>query len=222
MKLVIGDKNSSSWSMRPGLVLKHFGIPFEEIMVRLNRPDSSANILAHSPSGKVPCLVTDGGAVVWESLAIMETLAELFPQHAMWPRDATTRAYARSVSSEMHAGFSDLREQMSMDIRRQSFGQVPTAGAAANIKRVDTIWRHCLDAQGGPFLFGEFGGADAMFAPIVMRFITYQPELRAVSQDYVARVAAHPLVAEWVAGALGEPDEWRLPRYELFAPTAAA
>jgi glutathione S-transferase len=204
MKLVIGDKNSSSWSMRPWLVLKHFGIPFEEIMVRLNRPDSSANILAHSPSGKVPCLVTDGGAVVWESLAIMETLAELFPQHAMWPRDATARAYARSVSSEMHAGFSDLREQMSMDIRRQSFGQVPTAGAVANIKRVDAIWRHCLDAHGGPFLFGDFGIADAMSAPVVMRFNSYAPKLSGAALAYCARVTALPATAEWIQGARDE------------------
>src|ERR1700722_15927201 len=204
MKLVIGDKNSSSWSMRPWLVLKHFGIPFEEIMVRLNRPDSSANILAHSPSGKVPCLVTDGGAVVWESLAIMETLAELFPQHAMWPRDATTRAYARSVSSEMHAGFSDLREQMSMDIRRQSFGQVPTAGGVGNIKRVDAIWRHCLDAHGGPFLFGDFGIADAMFAPVVMRFNSYAPKLSGAALAYCARVTALPATAEWIQGARDE------------------
>src|SRR5471030_2075306 len=100
MKLIIGDKNVSSWSMRPWLVLKHFGIPFEEIMIRLGRPDSSANILAHSPSGKVPCLVTDAGDAVWESVAIMETLAELFPQHAMWPRDAAARAHARSISAE--------------------------------------------------------------------------------------------------------------------------
>ena len=205
MKLIIGDKNVSSWSMRPWLVLKHFGIPFEEVMIRLGRPDSSANILAHSPSGKVPCLVTDAGDAVWESAAIMETLAELFPQHAMWPRDAAARAHARSISAEMHAGFADLREQMSMNIQRQAFGQELTAGALANVKRIDLIWRNCLDAHGGPFLFGkEFGIADAMFAPVVMRFNSYAPKLSETALAYAARITALPDVAEWIAGARNE------------------
>jgi glutathione S-transferase len=205
MKLVIGDKNVSSWSMRPWLVLKHFGIPFEEIMIRLARPDSSANILAHSPSGKVPCLVTDAGDAVWESLAIMETLAELFPQHAMWPRDAAARVHARSISAEMHAGFADLREQMSMNIQRQAFGQELMAGALANVKRIDVIWRNCLTARGGPFLFGnEFGIADAMFAPVVMRFNSYAPKLSETALAYCASVTALPVVAEWIEGARKE------------------
>jgi glutathione S-transferase len=205
MKLVIGDKNMSSWSMRPWLVLKHFGIPFEEDMIRLGRPDSSAKILAHSPSGKVPCLVTDAGDAVWESVAIMETLAELFPQHAMWPRDAAARAHARSISAEMHAGFADLREQMSMDIQRQAFGLELTAGALANVKRIDLIWRNCLDAHGGPFLFGrEFGIADAMFAPVVMRFNSYAPKLSETALGYGARITALPIVAEWIEGARNE------------------
>jgi glutathione S-transferase len=205
MKLVIGDKNVSSWSMRPWLVLKHFGIPFEEVMIRLGRPDSSANILAHSPSGKVPCLVTDAGDAVWESAAIMETLAEMFPQHAMWPRDTAARAHARSISAEMHAGFADLREQMSMNIQRQAFGQELTAGALANVKRIDLIWRNCLDAHGGPFLFGkEFGIADAMFAPVVMRFNSYAPKLSETARSYAARITALPEVAEWIEGARNE------------------
>jgi glutathione S-transferase len=191
--------------MRPWLVLKHFGIPFEEIMIRLARPDSSANILAHSPSGKVPCLVTDAGDAVWESAAIMETLAELFPQHAMWPRDTAARAHARSISAEMHAGFADLREQMSMNIQRQAFGQELTAGALANVKRIDLIWRNCLDAHGGPFLFGkEFGIADAMFAPVVMRFNSYAPKLSETARSYAARITALPEVAEWIEGARNE------------------
>jgi glutathione S-transferase len=205
MKLVIGDKNVSSWSMRPWLVLKHFGIPFEEDMIRLGRPDSSANILAHSPSGKVPCLVTDAGDAVWESVAIMETLAELFPQHAMWPRDAAARAHARSISAEMHAGFADLREQMSMNIQRQAFGQELTAGTLANVKRIDLIWRTCLDTHGGPFLFGkEFGIADAMFAPVVMRFNSYAPKLSETALAYAASITALPDVAEWIEGARNE------------------
>ncbi|OXC77860.1 glutathione S-transferase family protein [Caballeronia sordidicola] len=205
MKLVIGDKNVSSWSMRPWLVLKHFGIPFEEDMIRLGRPDSSANILAHSPSGKVPCLVTDAGDAVWESVAIMETLAELFPQHAMWPRDAAARAHARSISAEMHAGFADLREQMSMNIQRQAFGQELTAGTLANVKRIDLIWRTCLDTHGGPFLFGkQFGIADAMFAPVVMRFNSYAPKLSETALAYAASITALPDVAEWIEGARNE------------------
>ena len=205
MKLIIGDKNVSSWSMRPWLVLKHFGIPFDEVMIRLARPDSSANILVHSPSGKVPCLVTDAGDAVWESVAIMETLAELFPQHAMWPRDAAARAHARSISAEMHAGFADLREQMSMNIQRQTFGLELTAGALANVKRIDLIWRNCLDAHGGPFLFGkEFGIADAMFAPVVMRFNSYAPKLSETALAYAARITALPIVAEWIEGARNE------------------
>jgi glutathione S-transferase len=205
MKLVIGDKNTSSWSMRPWLVLKHFSIPFEETMIRLGQPDSTANILAHSPSGKVPCLVTDAGDAVWESLAIMETLAELFPQHAMWPRDAAARAHARSISAEMHAGFADLREQMSMNIQRQAFSQELTAGALANVKRIDLIWCNCLTAHGGPFLFGdEFGIADAMFAPVVMRFNSYAPKLSETALAYARSVTALPAVAEWIEGARNE------------------
>ena len=190
--------------MRPWILLKHFGVPFEEVMVRLNRPDSSANILSHSPSGKVPCLITDSHAVVWESLAIMETLAELFPQHAMWPRDATDRAYARSVSSEMHAGFSELREHMSMDIRRQAFGQGSTAGVSGNIKRIESIWKHCLDEHKGPFLFGEFTIADAMFAPVVMRFNSYAPKLSDISLAYCKRVTDMAAVAQWIKDARAE------------------
>ena len=205
MKLVIGDKNQSSWSMRPWLVLKHFGIPFEEVLIRLGQPDSTANILAHSPSGKVPCLVTDAGDAVWESLAIMETLAELFPQHAMWPRDAAARAHARSISAEMHAGFNDLREQMSMNIQRQAFGQPLTAGALSNVKRIDKIWSSCLSVHSGPFLFGkEFGIADAMFAPVVMRFNSYAPKISEAARAYCQTITTMTEVAEWIEGARKE------------------
>src|SRR5260370_27176278 len=114
MKLIIGDKNYSSWSMRPWVLMTHFGIAFEEILIELDRPDTQARILEHSPSGRVPCLVTDDGRPVWESLAIAETLAERYPKQALWPRDAAVRAHARSVASEMHAGFGDLRSSMPM------------------------------------------------------------------------------------------------------------
>jgi len=205
MKLVIGDKNQSSWSMRPWLVLKHFGIAFDEVLIRLGQPDSTENILAHSPSGKVPCLVTDAGDAVWESLAIMETLAELYPQHALWPRDAASRAHARSISAEMHAGFNDLREQMSMNIQRQAFGQPLTAGALSNVKRIDKIWSSCLSVHSGPFLFGkEFGIADAMFAPVVMRFNSYAPKISEAARAYCQTITTMTEVAEWIEGARKE------------------
>ncbi|SAK39166.1 glutathione S-transferase domain-containing protein [Caballeronia fortuita] len=204
MKLVIGDKLSSSWSMRPWVLLKHFGIPFEETLIRLGRPGTKAKILEVSPSGKVPCLVTDAGDAVWESLAIIETIAEMYPQHAMWPRDTAARARARSVSAEMHAGFADLRQNMPMDLSIHAPGMGATPGALEDIARIEAIWAECLAKSGGPFLFGEFGIADAMFAPVVMRFHSYAPQLSATSLDYAKRVTALPAVAAWIDDAREE------------------
>jgi glutathione S-transferase len=212
MKLVIGDKNYSSWSMRPWLVLKHFGIPFEEIVVELGGPQTKAAILTHSPSGRVPCLITDDGVSVWDSLAIVETLAERFPQHAMWPRDPAARARARSTSAEMHGGFMDLRSNMWMNIRASFPGKNATAGVLADIARIDAMWREYLDTYGGPFLFGEFGIADAMYAPVVMRFNTWQPALSEVAAAYARRVTEQPAVAAWIAAALAESH--RIDYYE--------
>jgi glutathione S-transferase len=207
MKLVIGDKNVSSWSMRPWLVLTHFGIGFDETLIRLGQPDSKEKILAHSPSGKVPCLVADSGAAVWESLAIMETLAELFPQHALWPRDPDARAHARSISAEMHAGFAPLRQDMSMEITTRAPGRGATRTALADVKRIDAIWSECLRQHGGPFLFGDFGIADAMFAPVVMRFNSYAPSLGDAAYAYAERVTALPAVTAWIDGARREASE---------------
>jgi glutathione S-transferase len=204
MKLVIGDKFNSSWSMRPWILLKHFGIPFDETLIRLGQPDTKSKILEVSPSGKVPCLVTDAGDAVWESLAIVETIAELHPEHAMWPRDAAARAHARSVSAEMHAGFADLRQNMPMEITTRAPGTGATPEALANIARIEAIWAACLAKSGGPFLFGEFGIADAMFAPVVMRFNTYAPRLSATSLEYGERITALPAVAAWIDGAREE------------------
>ena len=204
MKLVIGDKNYSSWSMRPWLVLKHFGIAFEEVMVLLNEAESKASILEHSPSGKVPCLIADDGVTVWDSLAICERLAERYPQHAMWPRDAVARGHARSVSAEMHSGFGALRNNMWMNIRASFPGKNATPGALNDIGRIDAIWSGCLDTYGGPFLFGEFGIADAMYAPVVMRFNTWQPALSEAAAAYVRRVTALPAVKAWIDDALRE------------------
>ena len=201
MKLVIGDKFNSSWSMRPWVLLRHFGIPFEETLIRLNQPGTKAALLAVSPSGKVPCLLTDAGDAVWESLAIIETIAELHPEHAMWPRDAAARARARSISAEMHAGFADLRQNMPMEITTHAPGTGATPGALADIARIEAIWAECLAKSGGPFLFGEFGIADAMFAPVVMRFKSYAPALSATSLDYAKRITTLPAVAAWIDGA---------------------
>ncbi|TDV08108.1 glutathione S-transferase family protein [Paraburkholderia caballeronis] len=204
MRLVIADKNYSSWSMRPWVLLKHFGIPFDETLIELDEPGTKAAILAHSASGKVPCLVTDDGFAVWDSLAIAETLAERHPQHAMWPRDPNARARARSVSAEMHAGFGALRGAMPMNIRTSKPGVGATPDVLADVARIDALWRECVAASGGPFLFGDFTIADAMYAPVVMRFNSYRPALSAEAAAYAARVTALPAVAAWIEAARRE------------------
>ncbi|MDR3099015.1 MAG: glutathione S-transferase family protein [Paraburkholderia sp.] len=204
MKLVIGDKNYSSWSMRPWVLMTHFGIPFEEVLIELGESATKDSILAFSASGKVPCLVTDEGFAVWDSLAIAETLAERFPQHALWPRDANARARARSVSAEMHSSFTDLRTNMTMAIRTSKPGGGATPGTLADIARIEALWSACLEACGGPFLFGDFTIADAMYAPVVMRFNTYAPKLSAQAAAYAARMTAEPAVAAWIEAARKE------------------
>ena len=206
MKLLIGDKNYSSWSMRPWLLLKHFGISFEEVLIPLGEPGTTAAIVAHAPQGpgKVPCLIDEAGLATWDSLAIAETLAERFPQHALWPRDAAARARARCVSAEMHSGFGELRSNMWMNIRASFAGKNATPGALADIARIEAIWRDCLDAHGGPFLFGEFGIADAMYAPVAMRFNTWRPALSANASAYVERITALPAVQAWIDAARRE------------------
>jgi glutathione S-transferase len=215
MKLLIGDKNYSSWSMRPWLLLKHFGIPFEEVLTHLGEPGTTAAILVHAPQGpgKVPCLIDDAGQATWDSLAIAETLAERFPQHALWPRDAAARARARSVSAEMHAGFGELRSNMWMNIRASFPGKNATPGALADIARIETIWRDCLDAHGGPFLLGEFSIADAMYAPVAMRFNTWQPTLSATSSAYVERITALPAAQAWIDAA--RSDTYAIPYQDV-------
>jgi glutathione S-transferase len=204
MKLVIGDKNYSSWSMRPWLLLRHFGIAFEEIVIQLGQDTSKARILEHSPSGKVPCLITGDGVTVWDSLAICETLAELYPQHAMWPRDAVARGHARSISAEMHSGFGDLRTNMWMAIRSSFPGKGATPETLADVARIDAMWSECVKTYGGPFLFGEFSIADAMYAPVVMRFNTWQPKLSEAAAAYARRVTEQPAVAAWIGDAKRE------------------
>jgi len=208
--LVIGDKNISSWSLRPWLALKVCGIPFAEERIRLRQPDSKAKILRHVPSGKVPALKTSTG-VVWESLAVLDYLAERHSEHRLWPQDEEARAVARSISAEMHAGFATLRNAMSMDLLNLLPAPPASAALEADIGRIAAIWKdtRARFGQGGPFLFGAFSNADAMYAPVATRFRTYGVDLARFGDDgtgaaYAAAILALPAVAEWTEGAKAE------------------
>lgn len=214
LKLVIGNKNYSSWSMRPWLAMTAFGIPFEEVRISLGQQETSMRISQHSAAGKVPVLIA-GETTVWDSLAICEYLAEQFPDKRLWPHDVTARAMARSICAEMHSGFGELRSAMWMNIRARFPGKGRTPGAQADIARICEIWENCLARSGHhQFLFGEFSIADAFFAPVVMRFRTYGVWLAPMLQAYVDRVVAHPAVAQWMREAVAEND--RLDKYEVY------
>jgi glutathione S-transferase len=204
LTLVIGDKNYSSWSMRPWLALAAFDIPFNEITITLDQPDTVTRIARYSAAGKVPVLLGDNVAV-WDSLAICEFAAEQFPDRHLWPQDAAARAVARSICAEMHAGFYGLRSAMPMDIAGRYPGQGHTPQAQADIGRICEIWENCLAEFGHHrYLFGDFSIADAFFAPIVMRFRSYSVSLAPALQAYVERIIAHPAVARWIAAAEDE------------------
>jgi glutathione S-transferase len=205
--LVIGNKTYSSWSLRPWLLLRQAGIPFTEIRIPLYTPESSAEIAKYSPSGHVPVLL-DGETRVWESLAICEWAAERHPEAGAWPEAPAVRAVARSVASEMHAGFVSLRAELPMYCRGRRKGVSPSPAALAQIERVRTIWRDCRarHGRGGDFLFGRFGIADAMFAPVVLRFDTYGVELSGAARDYAEAVKALPALREWAAAARTETE----------------
>ncbi len=207
LQLVIGNKNFSSWSLRPWLLLKQAGLPFREIPVRLRQADTNAQILAHSPSGKVPALI-DGDLTVWDSLAICEYLAEKASlNHVdLWPADPKARAEARSVSAEMHSGFAALRQQMSMEVAASRPGEGQTPEVLADIARIAALWTSCRErfAAAGPFLFGDFSVADAMYAPVAFRFHTYGVELPPLAAAYRDTLLALPAMQEWAAGARAE------------------
>ena len=200
MKLVIGDKNYSSWSMRPWLAAKAAGIAFEEQQIWLRQPDTSERIRALSPNGKVPALIADDGAV-FESIAILEYLAELAP--SLWPEDRATRAHARSICAEMHAGFVALRNRCPMNIRRVPKAIALEADVRANIARIVAMWSDCRAryGDGGDFLFGRFTNADAMFAPVVNRFHVYAVPVPAVVRTYMDAVMATSAWQEWEAAS---------------------
>jgi glutathione S-transferase len=218
LKLTIGNKNYSSWSMRPWIAMKVAGIAFDETVISLNDPQFKPTLLELSPTGKVPALV-DGDVHVWESLAILEYVAEKFPAVNLWPADAGARAHARAIANEMHAGFIPLRRHYPMNMWRPVKKREPTPEAAANIGRIAEMWSHCLAtfAGGGPFLFGGFTAADAMFAPVVSRFATYAVEVSAPARAYMDAIMALPAWSEWRAAALKET--WVLPEDEPDWPT---
>ncbi len=206
LTLVIGNKAWSSWSLRPWLALKVAGIPFDEVKIGLRQPDTAAQIARHSPSGRVPVLRRDG-LTVWDSLAICEYAAELAPESRLWPEDANARALARAISAEMHAGFHALRKEFPMDVHARIDGGVSSEQAVADIRRVVQIWsetRHDFRAR-GPFLFGAFTIADAMYAPVATRFRTYGVDLAVYGGDgaaaaYAQTILAMPEMQEWGAG----------------------
>ena len=224
LELVIGNKNYSSWSMRPWVLLRHFGIPFEERKLRFDFTPGSAFYAALAkvtPAGKVPVLLDHGDPrddtapsaplAIWDTLAITEYVAERFPQHAVWPRDARARARARSLAAEMHAGFVPLRSHCGMNIeaRLPEVGQrivAEQAGVRADLQRLSAMWSEALAASGGPFLFGAFCAADAFYAPVAARIRTFALPLPAVPAAYVERLLAAPGVADSIADALAEAD----------------
>jgi glutathione S-transferase len=211
--LIIGNKNYSSWSLRPWLLLRQAGIDFEEIRINLGAPDLRAQILRYSPSGKVPVLI-DGAVTIWDSLAISEYLAERHPQLQLWPADVEARAVARAVSAEMHSGFAALRENMTVNCRKFLPGKGRAPGVAEDIARISAIWTDCRQrfGQDGEFLFGRFSIADAMYAPVALRFRTYAVELDPVCAAYTLSLLQLPAVQDWVAQAGAETET--LPAFE--------
>jgi glutathione S-transferase len=204
--LVIANKCYSSWSLRPWLLLKQLGIAFDEILIPLGQPDTPARIREHSPAGRVPIL-KDGAITVWDSLAILEYAAERWPQAEVWPEERGARALARSISAEMHSGFQALRNGCPMNLGKR-FGPKDRGEAVArDVSRIDAIWQDAREryGQGGPFLFGAFSAADAMYAPVVTRFETYSAKVSPVSGAYMDAILRLPAFQEWRAAALAEP-----------------
>jgi glutathione S-transferase len=204
LTLVIGNKNYSSWSLRPWLALAHHKIAFEEVIIPIHTPETPAAIAKYSPAGKVPVLI-DGEATVWESIAILEHLAERFPDAKLWPADFAARAHARAISSEMHSGFAALRVHCPMNLKRRKKRPL-TPEVEANVRRITEIWR---DARarfgvGGEFLFGAFSAADCMYAPVATRFVSYEVEVDPVSQAYIDAIYRLPAFQDWKKAGLNE------------------
>jgi len=217
-KLVIGNKTYSSWSMRPWLLMRVLEIPFDELVLPLYAPETRQAIDRLSPAGKVPILV-DGGITVWDSLAIIEYLAERHPERGVWPADPLARARARSLAAEMHAGFLSLRRAMPMNLsrapKRLKLDAAARKDVEADVRRIEAAFAEAKDqfGGGGPFLFGRFCAVDAMYAPVLSRFHTYAVGLTAATQTYMDAVKALPAWGDWAAGAAAEG--WRVERFEV-------
>lgn len=213
LTLVLANKAYSSWSFRPFILMRHFDIPFAEIVIPLGEESTRAEILGHGPSGKCPIL-RDDDLVVWDSLAIIEYLAERFPELPIWPRDQKARATARALAAEMHSGFAALRANLPMNMRRPVKRREVPAEAGADIERIEAAWADAKRrfAGHGDFLFGDFSAADAMFAPVVNRFHIYDVTVGAATRAYMDRVMALPAYREWQKGA--EAERWRIAKYE--------
>jgi glutathione S-transferase len=220
LHLVIGNKAYSSWSLRPWMLMTARGIPFEETVIAMYQADTKARMLSFGPTGKCPVLV-DGDVTVWESLAIMEYLADRFPSHAIWPRDQKARAHARATSAEMHAGFQKLRGECPMVITKRYAPRQRSPEVIADVARVTAVWREARErfgskatgADAGPFLYGSFTAADGMYAPVVTRLNTYSIDVDPVSRAYMDALTASPAYRDWLEDAiaetwvLGENDE---------------
>jgi glutathione S-transferase len=214
MQLVIANKAYSSWSLRPWLVARHFEIPFEEIQVLLDQPDTSEQIRKFSPSGRVPCLI-DGDLAVWDSLAIIEYLAESYPDRPIWPADRQARAVARSISAEMHSGFQALRSACPMNLKKRFAYRDWGRPAQEDAVRIVELWRDARSrfGAGGPFLFGAFSAADAMYAPVVTRFDTYGWPVEPETRSYIDAILALPAFVAW--RQVGEAETWIVPSDEI-------
>jgi glutathione S-transferase len=214
LTLVIANKAYSSWSFRPWILMRHFGIAFDEVVIPLAQDSTRAEILRYSPAGKCPAL-RDGEITVWDSLAIIEYLADLYPDKPLWPKPRAARAQARSLAAEMHAGFMGLRGLMPMNMRRAVKKHELTPEASADVARIEQTFQQARDAfgQGGRFLFGDFSAADAMFAPVVNRLHVYDVPVTPATRAYMAAVMALPAWHEWRAQAEAEP--WKIAKYEV-------
>ncbi|MXN64131.1 glutathione S-transferase [Stappia sp. GBMRC 2046] len=206
MRLAIGNKNYSSWSLRAWLAVKLAGAEFEEVLILLDTPEFKAEVTRFSPAGRVPTLV-DGDVAVWDSLAIIEYLAEKYPGRGIWPQDRAARAHARAIVAEMHSGFPDLRSGYPMNLRREPAARAKPFDAAKDVARVREIWRDCRTKYGGAgaYLFGEFSAADCFYAPVVTRFLTYRLPLSGSEKAYAEAVMDYPFMRQWCEEALKEP-----------------
>jgi glutathione S-transferase len=213
LKLILANKAYSSWSFRPWILLAHFKIPFEESVIPMDQPGTRAAMLKYAPTGKCPSLV-DGAIRVWESLAIIEYIAEAYPEKAIWPKGQAARAHARSLANEMHAGFGALRQACPTNFRRAVKAIPLSDEVRTDVARIEAAWAHARETfgKGGPYLFGRFCAADAMFAPVVNRFHIYEVPVSSPTRAYMETIMALPTWKAWIADAHAEP--WQIERYE--------